>query len=272
MINMKGGVGKTATSVNVAAYIASDYKVNVLLIDLDPQTNATFSLVSKEDWLKWEESHGTLYDIFDINATSNLDGEHIDVEDCIMSEVVPKIPDLDLLPSHIKTIDVEMTLARVPRYFVVLSQTLDKIKDDYDIIICDCPPNLSMLTHNGLFMSDTYIIPIEPDFLAAIGAEILRTKIEHIKGQLEITPELLGVVYTKVRSQETQMRRMKKMLDEIFGDKIFSTEIPKNNDVSKASEQSKPINLYRPKCKAALAYADLSEEIMDRLGYEYEEV
>lgn len=269
MINMKGGVGKTATTVNLACFMARDHDKKTLIIDLDPQTNATYSLVTPEEWEEWTKHHGTLYDVLNLEQEMSIDGgvvNEVDINDCIMEGVVDDISNVDLLPSHLKCVDMDIRLVKFPNAHDTLRYKLEAIKDNYDLIFCDCPPNLSLITQNGMNISDYYVIPIEPDFLAAIGAGLLEHRIKFLKKLLRKDMELLGVVFTKVRTTEDQMRRMMAQLKVEFGEKVFDTIIPKNVDVSRAAENALPIFFYKENCKSSKAYESLAKEFIERIG------
>lgn len=137
LVNMKGGVGKTTAAVNLAAYWAREHNQKVLLIDLDPQTNASLSLMSEKAWTKWAEDHGTMADVFEV---SQRRGGKVPMTDCIVKAVVPEIPLLDLLPSHLQLTFLDLDLAARPGRERIFSRKLEKILGDYDLIVCDCPP------------------------------------------------------------------------------------------------------------------------------------
>lgn len=269
MINMKGGVGKTATTVNLASYIAKDYDRKILIVDLDPQTNATFSLLTSEKWTEWTQNHGTLYDVLDLERTANINGgvvDELDITECIIDNVVEGEGQLDLLPSHLKCVDMDIKLARFPNTHALLLAKLEPIQENYDYIFCDCPPNLSLITQNGMKISDYYMVPIEPDFLAAIGAGLLKKRVEFLKKILRINIELLGVVFTKVRKNEIQMRGMMGQLKAEFGNKVFNTIIPKNVAIPRASERAVPVFDFEDNSTSANAYKELAEEFLERIG------
>jgi chromosome partitioning protein len=169
LVNMKGGVGKTSVAVNLAAHLARDHGKKVLLVDLDPQTNASLSLMSEDAWAKWTAKHGTMADVFELTASPKRGGEKVSLADCIVRGVVPEIPGLDLLPSHLRLTFLDLDLASRPGRERIFGRKLEKVASNYDVILCDCPPNLQTATQNALFASDFYLVPMQPDFLSSIA-------------------------------------------------------------------------------------------------------
>lgn len=265
LINMKGGVGKTTTSVNLAADLVKYFRMNVLLIDLDPQTNATFSLMNSDKWEEWIKSSGTLWDVFNVNGSCKIAGKGPDISHSIIKKVRPNLPELDLLPSHLKCVDLDSELVPKLNTHKILYKKLEPIKDKYDLIICDCPPNVSRVTQNAIYASDSYLIPIEPDFLASIGAGLLTSRIENLKEAMDTQIDLFGVLFTKVRQNEDQMNRMMTNLRLEFTDKIFDTIIYKAVDFSKATEHAMPINEYNINSNAATYSKRFAFEFHDKL-------
>src|ERR1700691_1159698 len=146
LVNMKGDVGKTSVAVNLAAHLARDHGKKVLLVDLDPQTNASLSLMSEDAWIKWSAKHGTMADVFELNTKHKRGGEKTRLEDCIVRGVVPEIPGLDLVPSHLQLTFLDLDLASRPGRERIFGRKLEKIASEYNVILCDCPPNLQTAT------------------------------------------------------------------------------------------------------------------------------
>lgn len=269
LVNMKGGVGKTSVAVNLAAHLARDHGKKVLLVDLDPQTNASLSLMSEEAWVKWTAKHGTMADVFELNAKPKKGGEKALLEDCIVRNVVPEIPGLDLVPSHLKLTFLDLDLASRPGRERIFGRKLEKIASEYDLILCDCPPNLQTATQNALFASDFYLVPMQPDFLSSVGLGLLLDRLSYLKAELQFKIRCLGVVFSRVRRhvsfhQETMERLpLERAFKKLH---FFKTLIPENITISEAPMASKPVVLFDPSAPGAQAFAELASEVVERLG------
>lgn len=217
-INYKGGVGKTTMSVEMAASLAHHQKKRVLLADLDPQTNATFYLSTPEDWQAWAKEKGTLKDIF-TSVLSNSPGEfdpHFVVNRNILKSF-PKFKDvtLDLLPSHLELMTADLELAS--RFGVngfegrkILRAAFSKLQDEYDYIICDCPPNLNLITQNAILASDAVIIIAMAEYLSVIGIKEIQKAIHRIVDDMKRNlegfadfegPEIKGILFNRISTK-----------------------------------------------------------------------
>jgi chromosome partitioning protein len=268
LVNMKGGVGKTTVAVNLAAHLARDLGKKVLLVDLDPQTNASLSLMSEEAWLKWSEKNGTMADVFEVDAKPKRGGERIGLKDCIVHGVVPEIPGLDLVPSHLRLTFLDLDLASRPGRERIFARKLEKVAPAYDIVLCDCPPNLQTATQNALYASDYYLVPMQPDYLSSVGLGLLLDRLSYLKTELQFKIRCLGVVFSRVRRhvgfhQETMARlpRQKEFKRLHF----FKTAIPENITVSEAPMAAKPVALFDASAPGAQAFAELAVEVAGRI-------
>jgi chromosome partitioning protein len=268
LVSMKGGVGKTTVAVNLAAHLARDLGKKVLLVDLDPQTNASLSLMSEQAWLTWSEEHGTMADVFEVDAKSKRGGPRLGLKDCIVHGVVPEIPGLDLVPSHLRLTFLDLDLASRPGRERIFERKLEKIAPDYDIVLCDCPPNLQTATQNALYASDFYIVPMQPDYLSSIGLGLLLDRLSYLKGELQFKIRCLGVVFSRVRRHvgfhQDTMARLPREKD-FKRLHFFKTVIPENITVSEAPMAGKPVALFDPSAPGAQAFAELAAEVASRL-------
>lgn len=268
LVNMKGGVGKTTVAVNLASHLARDHGLRVLLADLDPQTNASLSLMPEKAWEKWAEENGTMADIFELDAKRKRDDDHSKLRQCIVPNVVPEIPGLDLVPSHLRLTFLDLDLAARPGRERIFTRKLAKVIEDYDVILCDCPPNLQTATQNALFASDWFLVPMQPDFLSSVGLSLLLDRLDYLKQELEFKIRCLGVVFTRVRGHVAFHQETMARLPKETGFKklhFFQTVIPENITISEAPMESKPVALYDSSAPGAEAFRALAEEVLERL-------
>jgi len=267
LVNMKGGVGKTTTAVNLAAYLVREHGKKVLLIDLDPQTNTSLSLLTEKAWSSWADEHGTMADVFELGAKRKRD-KPVRLEDCVIHDVVPEIPGLDLVPSHLQLTFLDLDLAARPGRERILARKLGKLAETYDVILCDCPPNLQTATQNALYASNWFLVPMQPDFLSSIGLGLLLDRLAYLKGELEFKIKCLGVVFSRVRRHVTfHQETMERLPGEKQFRKLhfFKTVIPENIALSEAPMAAQPIALYAASAAGAEAFSALAREVVARL-------
>ncbi|MDV2476253.1 ParA family protein [Rhodococcus zopfii] len=206
-INLKGGVGKTTTTAALAEFMAADFGQRVLLIDLDPQTNLTTMMVGEERWHELNELGWTLATLFEKAVKPS--GPDFDLEKALQRNVssVKSVKGVDLLASSLDLMDVQEGLSHQQyadplstRPVEVLTDAIAPIVDQYDYILVDCPPNLGMLTLNGLRFADGYIIPTIPDILSTYGIPQLQTRVEKFADRVGHPIKEIGLVITKYRS------------------------------------------------------------------------
>ncbi|WP_027340406.1 ParA family protein [Halonatronum saccharophilum] len=245
-INLKGGVGKTTIAVNVAASLAQNFNKRVLIIDLDPQTNATVSLIPQEEWIyRDKESKQTLFHMFNdlINEEQNFD-----MRDAII-QGVSHINNLDLLPSSLGLVEIQDFIPDIDRkafinHVDVLGNQLTPILNnrEYDYIIIDCPPNLGAITLNGITISDYYIIPTIPDILSKIGINLVLNRIRSFKRKKKTCNiNLAGIIFSKV-DYRTNLHNstMQELRYSDLNDYVFKNELPQRISVSEAPMDNKP--------------------------------
>ncbi len=252
--NQKGGVGKTTTCVNVAAYIAAMGK-KVLLIDLDPQGNATSGV-----GIEKTSSTKTIYNV--------IDG------DAIIDEVIvpTEVAGLDFIPATIDLAGAEIDLVQMPNRENVIKNRLARIKDRYDYIFIDCPPSLGLLTVNALTSCNSIVIPIQCEFYALEGLTQLMNTIKLVKKHLNPSLDIEGVVLTMKDSRSNLISQVSEEIKAFFGKKVFETSIPRNIRLAEAPSHGTPIGMYDASSKGAKAYLDLAEEILQRNNEKYTKI
>lgn len=277
-INLKGGVAKTTTSVALAEIFSAQMKKKVLLIDLDPQTNATIMLLGEDKWLELNNQGNTLAQLF--KDALNPSAKKFDLDATLQQKVgdVGEAKTIDLLPSSLDLIDVQDQLASTPagKYYSVnpveiLWRAVKSRLDDYDIVIVDCPPNLGIVTLNGLRLSDAYIIPTIPDHLSTYGIPQIVTRVGEFAEEIGEKIEPLGIVITKFQSNSTVHNTVLRQLQiDKKLPQVFKTKVKQTNTASAASEYSGHSRTLRQKYGSdpqglTSTFIDLASEIWTKL-------
>ncbi|MDR2108377.1 MAG: AAA family ATPase [Coriobacteriales bacterium] len=246
IINQKGGVGKTTTAVNLAAALG-ELDNRVLLVDLDPQGNATSGLgVEKSTGMK------CVYD-------GLINGEK--AEDLIVHGIAEGV---DVIPATINLAGAEVELMSEYARERRLVEMLEPIRGNYDYIIIDCPPSLGQLTINGLTAAQRLIIPIQCEFYALEGLTKLLETEKIVKTRMNKELDILGVVMTMYDSRTTLGRQVIEEVEGFFGDKVFLTRIPRSIRLAEAPSYGQSILTYNPSGKGARAYRELAKEVISR--------
>ena len=244
IINQKGGVGKSTTAINLAACLG-DLGKRVLVVDFDPQGNATSGFGVDKDALEGDVYDSLMNDVplVDIIVPSPVEG-------------------VDVAPATIQLAGAEIELVSVMARETVLRYVLEPVREKYDYVFVDCPPSLGLLTVNSLVAADSLLIPIQCEFYALEGLSTLLESMRMVKGRLNPNLDVFGVVMTMYDVRTTLSKQVVEEVRSFFGSKVFNTVIPRNIKLSEAPSHGLPANLYAPTSKGAQAYAELAQEVV----------
>lgn len=242
--NQKGGVGKTTTTVNLAASIALAGK-DILVIDSDSQGNLTSGLGINRD-----EVTRSLYDLY----TGRLPIEEIITQ--------TSVPHLHIVPSTIDLLGVEVELVQKDGRERLLLNALAGIKDRYRYIFVDCPPSLGLLTLNGLVAADSIIVPVQCEYYSLEGLGMLTRTLKLVQGSFNPALEIEGILLTMFDPRNTLSHQVVAEVRKFFSEKVYQTLIPRNVALGEAPSHGKPVILYDPRSKGAQSYLSLAKEIL----------
>ncbi|PMB19218.1 cobyrinic acid a,c-diamide synthase [Fischerella thermalis CCMEE 5198] len=286
--NMKGGVGKTTLSVNIAACLAKEHGKRVLVLDLDSQISATLSLMSPMEFAKRRKNRKTFRYLIDQIINPEPEQKHT-IQDIIISQVC-NLPGLNLLPGDIDLYDefvvsemlhqqavtlgekdFETIWNRFER--VLLGKLLEPVRKEYDFIILDCAPGYNLLTRSALATSNFYILPAKPEPLSVVGIQLLERRIAQLKESHEheakIDIQMLGIVFTMSNANLLTGRYYKQVMQRVHQDfgaeKICQTQIPVDVNVAKAVDSFMPVILNAPQSSGSKAFSQLTQELVQKL-------
>ncbi|MCJ8281846.1 MAG: ParA family protein [Rivularia sp. ALOHA_DT_140] len=286
--NMKGGVGKTTLTVNLATCLAKNHGKRVLVLDLDTQISATLSLMSPIDFAKLRKKRWTLRYLID-DIVKSSDKTKLTIQEIIQTSV-SGLSGLDLLPGDIDLYDefvvsqmlhqqavnlgennFESIWNRFER--VLLGKILEPVRADYDFILLDCAPGYNLLTRSALATSNYYVLPAKPEPLSVVGIQLLERRIAQLKESHEqeanIDIKMLGIVFTMSNSNMLTGRYYKQVINRVYQDygaeKICQTQIPVDVNVAKAVDSFMPVVLNSPQSGGSKAFTQLTQELLKKL-------
>lgn len=246
--NQKGGVGKTTTTINLSASLAAKGK-KVLVIDIDPQGNTTSGFGVDKN-----ELENTVYEL--------ILGE-CSIQECMLKNVIDNI---SMIPSNVNLAAAEIELIGVEKKEFILKNEVDWIKDQFDFIIIDCPPSLSMLTVNAMTTADTVLVPIQCEYYALEGLSQLIHTVNLVRERLNPTLDIEGILFTMYDARTNLSMQVVENVKNHLNQRIYKTMIPRNIRLAEAPSYGMPINLYDPRSSGAESYMALAEEVINRKG------
>jgi len=263
-VNLKGGVGKTAVAVNFAAHCGLN-GLKTLLIDLDPQTNSTFWCVTPEEWQEHSIKNGTVANLLGVRQHTNAEGKEIEPAKVIIRGVLANT--IDLIPSHLDLFTIDLDLGAAAARETLLRRAIKEVVNQYDVVICDCPPNLTIPTQNALALSTHYVIPVSPDFLSSLGVSLLISRVEKFSIDVERPIKLAGIILSRVgrpsyfREQTITTLRA----NETFGSKVLTAAIKERSKVAEAAQMN--ASIFRMGDNEAIReFNEMGEELRKELG------
>lgn len=274
LINLKGGVGKTTLTVAMAEFMAAEYGLQVLVVDLDPQTNATVALITEQEWRRRNMRGQTILNVF-LDHLSKY--QVFSPEEAIVhnvSNIGGGIAGLDLLPSSIDLIEVHDEFLKASSSLPidplqVLGDALQTSLAGYDIVLIDCPPDLGLICQNGLMISDYYLIPTIPDILSTYGIPQIVNRIKRLRRETGISIQPLGLVISKYREQsdvhKTQAHLLRIHAEKNGYQRVFNTVIPEGNQAAVVMDSTLHFNSLHEKYTYTFPYRmykSLTEEVL----------
>jgi len=281
VVNMKGGVGKTTITVNLATSLAKNHGKRVLIVDLDTQINATLSLMPPLHFAHLKKENRTLKQLINQIVQFNTQPS-LSTQDVIQHNIC-KILGFDLLPGDIELYNDFLLATSLYSQSnnsrqefennwnnfenSLVKSILQPVMNNYDFILMDFPPGDYLLTRSGIIASNFYLIPAKPEPLSVVGIGILQGHIKKLKISDRTNLNLIGIIFSSLGHATTMAPKVKnRVIDEFGADKIFNIEIPMNVDVAKAVDEFQPVVLTHPNAAGAKAFTELTKEFLQKLS------
>lgn len=275
-INMKGGVGKSTLVVNVAYALARNHGKKVLLIDVDPQFNASTYLMTSEEYIahRDDEKKRTVVDIFQPKETRHFDSikgikkKKKKIKHKLTSyaaRIYENGGQLDLIPSDLRLIVIQDSERGTENR---LRNFINEKAGDYDYVLIDCPPTISIFTQAAILASNKYLVPIKPDPLSTIGLPLLERWLDNFTDNAGLNINCIGIVFCFVRENTNQMQQVMEDLRNDRPDEVFDSFLGQSIKVSESVEQHLPVFLYKPKTKWAYQSNEIAQEFLSRTSGE----
>jgi len=258
-VNLKGGVGKTAIAVNFAAYCGRE-GMRTLLVDCDPQTNATFSCIRGEHWVEHAKHCGTIASLLGVRSVAGETNGN-DAEKVILKDVFENV---DLVPSHISLFSVDLDLGGAAGRELRLRKALRPVLDQYDMVVCDCPPNLTIPTQNALALSTHYVVPVPPDYLSMLGVAFLNTRIEEFCEHLDHDVANAGIIISRVGRKAAHRETLLVNLRDRFKKLVLQSELRERVAVPQSVAMQRPV-FEMGDSLATQEFTAMSEELLKRV-------
>jgi chromosome partitioning protein len=258
-VNLKGGVGKTAIAVNFAAYCGRQ-GMRTLLVDCDPQTNATFSCISAEDWAEHAKQRGTIASLLGVRSIAGATSSH-DASTVIKPGVFENV---DLVPSHISLFSVDLDLGGAAGRELKLRKALKPVLEHYDMVVCDCPPNLTIPTQNALAMSTHYVMPVPPDYLSILGVAFLNNRVEDLCDNLDHKITNAGIIVSRVGRKANHRENLLANLRAKYEHLVLQAELRERVAVPESVAMQKPVFEMGDE-QATQEFTAMSQELLGRI-------
>ena len=260
-VNLKGGVGKTAISVNFAAYCGIR-GLRTLLIDLDPQTNATFSCITPQTWEQHATNHGTVANLLGARQHTSADGITKGIRDVVIKDVFANV---DLVPSHLDLFTIDLDLSVEVARETRLKKAVREVSGEYDIIVCDCPPNLTIPTQNAIATSTHYVVPVSLDFLSSLGVALLVTRVQRMSTALDNPLVHAGIILSRVGRPSLFRFQTARTLRTRLGAAVLASELSERSSVAESAARARPIFSMNDQ-KAITEFTKLGRELLAKVG------